>query len=444
MKQTLTIPWGQLFPAAADDDSRFAPHRDKSIALVIPDRLVSPASAARYARLADSIERALREPLALVSRPAHTGDPHLVQLLTHRGAAVTLVVSNAPSATYRSRRVSAVMETPAVPPSRRAAREELICRTIVRHAHFDPDRRAFVLPPQSTSPESAMSRSHPHWPRFDFLRPENWGFDVRQGSSGNPKGKPVDPSNPQWVAASVLSIPSLPAKPFTHSPIARPRHRDCFDTLTTTTDAGRGDPAGCLLRLRQARVEADYTIRPGETGAAAACFRAALALGRARLFGADIPPADDFTLRPAAAAAAATVLYRLVRRAADAARELPRQMRRAGAYGRRDVALELLELRTDAWAAYLAIDEALAAETYEPTESAQGTTATTDGRRDVLGKRIGMLVRAIENLDANLQKRIALLKPAAGTRLIENWRRLLAPAYRELLPWWLDDAGSLS
>jgi hypothetical protein len=186
-------------------------------------------------------------------------------------------------------------------------------------------------------------------------------------------------------------------------------------------------------------VEADFTIRPGETGAAAACFRAALALGRARLFGAEIPPADDFTLRPAAAAAAATVLYRLVRRATDVARELPRQMRRAGAYGRRDVALELLELRTDAWAAYLAIDEALAAETYEPTEDpAQGTTVTTAGRPDVLGKRVGMLVRAIENLDANLQNRIALLTPAAGTRLTENWRRLLAPAYRELLPWWLD------
>ncbi|HYE20821.1 MAG TPA: hypothetical protein VEA69_20410 [Tepidisphaeraceae bacterium] len=461
MKQTLTISWDHLFPAA--DESRFADHRDVPIALVIPDPLVSPASAARYARLAESIERALREPLALVSRPAHTGDPHLVQLLTHRGAAVTLVVSNAPAATYRSRRVSAVMETPAVPPSRRAAREELICRTIVRHAQFDPDRRAFVLPPPSTSPESAMSRSHPHWPRFDFLRPENWGFEVDSSAkakrkTGHGAGEQIrgDASgeartlcpgvfgsgSPQWVPAGVVSSPSLPPKPFTHSPIARPRHRDCFDALATTTpDAGRGDPAGCLLRLRQARVEADHTIRPGETGAAGACFRAALALGRARLFGAEVPPADDFTLRPAAAAAAATVLYRLVRRATDVARELPRQMRRAGAYGRRDVALELLELRTDAWAAYLAIDEALAAETYEPTEDpAQGTTVTgpAAGRRDVLGKRVGMLVRATENLDANLQKRIALLKPAAGTRLIENWRRLLAPAYRELLPWWLD------
>jgi len=222
-------------------------------------------------------------------------------------------------------------------------------------------------------------------------------------------------------------------------------------------------------------VEADYSVRPAAgrvSGLAPAesCFRLALALGRARLFGVEMAASEDFTLTPAAAASAATVLYRAVRRASAAARELPRHLRRAGAYGRRDVALELLELRTDAWAAYLAIDEALSAELYEPrgTETSPSTTAdenaphptitpritglpagaepagtweTRDGcgmaDHQVLSKRVGMLNRAIENLDANLTRQIPHLRPAAGTQLLENWRRLLAPAHRELLPWWL-------
>jgi len=494
MKQTLTISWGKLFPA----DPRFAANRGTPITLVIPDRLLrrpdsftapqgTPSRQQGYSRLASAIDRALQEPLAMASRPNanHPRDPYLLEVLLKRGQLVTLV-SDGQSATYRMRRMPGAMNPAAAHYSLDASRQEFICRAVARYAEFNSDSRAFTIPASSPLTPTVMSHSPSHWPSFEFLCPENWGFEsptspadsksksqvTKRTDSPSLAASPADPNPPaslRWTAPHLFAEPTFPPKALDQSLIARPRYRDIFDAATASSPSnpGRGDPSHLLPRLRQARIEADYSVRAtdgnsGNLAPADSCFRLALALGRARLFGVEMPAGDDFTLTPAAAAAAATVLYRAVRRASAAARELPRHMRLAGAYGRRDVALELLELRTDAWAVYLAIDEALSAELYElrpqpktkPTTdhaahenvithnlNAEVTKVTASGHgtagHQVLAKRVGMLNRAIENLDANLTRQIAHLRPAAGTQLLENWRRLLAPEHRELLPWWL-------
>ncbi len=501
MKQTLTIPWGNILPKTPQNQANL-------IDLVIPDRLVaratarasSPArpSAARASvarastvaraslpvttpssnptppswstRLIQSIQRGLEKPLALISRAINPGDPDLIELLLPRGHWASLV-SNGQSLTYRSRRLPRDLAGNA---PRDIAREELICRAIARYAVFDPDFRAFTIP---HSTETAMSRIRTrqtdHFvarasrlpgvdgfaarasrlPEFEFLRPEYWGFSTHINKTttaadpANPASRAVTPlaalavkpaPKPEigyrWTGHGLFNHAHLPPRQFDHSLIARPRHRDLFGD--TPTNPGRGDPYQCLPRLARARIEADYTVReagdhPRGLMPADSAYRLALALGRCRLFGVEMKESDDFTLTRAAAAAAASVLYRALRRATRGVEELGQHLRRAGAYGRRDLAVELLEFRTDAWAAFLAIDESLSA-------AIEGTGKGTPGiSTDILGKRVAMLMKATENYDANLNEKVRFLRPAAGTQLLENWRRLLAPAHRELLPWWL-------
>ena len=104
-----------------------------------------------------------------------------------------------------------------------------------------------------------------------------------------------------------------------------------------------------------------------------------------------------------------------------------RQIDIGGAYAAEHLALELLEARMDAHAAYLALDEAYAAALY-------------DGSPEVpaMSRRLTQVRRLINLFDGNLQKNLPLLRLAASTYLLDNWRRLLAPTYRDCPPWWLD------
>ena len=54
-----------------------------------------------------------------------------------------------------------------------------------------------------------------------------------------------------------------------------------------------------------------------------------------------------------------------------------------------------------------------------------------------LGDVVDALVDSLEELDTALRSHPALLQIAAGTSLLDNWRALLAPAYRDCPPWWL-------
>jgi len=224
-----------------------------------------------------------------------------------------------------------------------------------------------------------------------------------------------------WTAHNLFrhSPASTPPKPCTST---RPRFKDVFE-IDAPPAPDRGDPFQCVPQLRQARIQCD-AVR-GDPAPAAA-YALALGLGRCRLFGVRPPEGDDFTLTPAAMLAASrqleAELCKAVRRAEGAGDETAR-----AAHLGHNVALELLEGRMNAHAAYLALDEAYAAAVYE-----------SDAAADVMSARMNRVRRMIERLDGNLKNQIPLLRTAARTYLIDNWRRLLAPAYRELPPWWLD------
>jgi transcriptional regulator GlxA family with amidase domain len=109
------------------------------------------------------------------------------------------------------------------------------------------------------------------------------------------------------------------------------------------------------------------------------------------------------------------------------ARLLAERVDAAGAHAQRNLVLDLLEIRMDAHAASLALDEAYAAALYDGSPDAPAMS------RDF--KRVRRLINLF---DVNLQKNLPLLRLAASTYLLDNWRRLLAPAHRDCPPWWLD------
>jgi hypothetical protein len=92
----------------------------------------------------------------------------------------------------------------------------------------------------------------------------------------------------------------------------------------------------------------------------------------------------------------------------------------------------LLEARMDAWAAFLAIDDAYAVASIDAGDSTAALADVVDS-----------LVDSLEDLDAALRLHPAPLHVAAGTSLISNWRTLLSPAYRACPPWWLAEEAAV-
>jgi hypothetical protein len=226
-----------------------------------------------------------------------------------------------------------------------------------------------------------------------------------------------------WTAHNLFRSPNT-TTPTNPSPATRPRFTDPFEEPTA---ADRGDPFQCTPQLRQFRHLCDHA-----TGGLAEprAYWLALGLGRCRLFGVALSPADDFTLSPLSFDHAARHLIDYLAAAVDWLKDVVSRPDAYPAHLHRNIALELLEIRTDAHAAHLALDEAYAAARYENNPQA-----------DMMGRRLRQVRRMINVLDGNLQNNIPLLRPAASTFLLENWRRLLAPAHRDCPPWWLD--GSL-
>jgi hypothetical protein len=83
--------------------------------------------------------------------------------------------------------------------------------------------------------------------------------------------------------------------------------------------------------------------------------------------------------------------------------------------------------RLRAWAAFVAIEDAYTV-----------AIERHDVRADPLLAAMGGLLNAMTALDDALEKQVDLLSLAAGTRLLENWGHMLAPEFREPLPWLLD------
>ena len=286
------------------------------------------------------------------------------------------------------------------------SRAEKARATVARHAQLDADACAFVLSPQQLEGHA--------------MKPATFGVT---GSS----------IAVRWTAEGLFTpwppgSPNPPASP----DLTRPRYCDPFEESEASAD--RGDPFQCLPQLNQTATACRRVLSAMQCAGAQPRVRLAghlrelaqslaLDLGRCRLFG--VSPEADFTLNPRAFEMASTGLIEKLSRML---RRMDRVIEKTSASETaREAALQLLELRTDTHATCLALDEAYAAALYEGKAEATA-----------MGRRMHQVRRLIGILDGNLRKNIPLLRLAASTQLLKNWRRLLAPGYRALPPWWLD------
>lgn len=192
------------------------------------------------------------------------------------------------------------------------------------------------------------------------------------------------------------------------------------------------DPRGCREDLRDALTDPDLAKVGGDgqtaPDGARAAYRLALSLGRCRLFG--VEPGDelDGILPVYLALAAVAELTRLLQGRAEYAASLAERWDRAVDPAEADNwCAGLLGIRMEAWAAGIALDEALL-----DGEQEGGSLAS------VLAEAIDRFHDALDLFDAKLQEQVAILATITHTHLLDNWRALLAPVYQEDLPWWLD------
>jgi len=279
-------------------------------------------------------------------------------------------------------------------------RRDAFARTYVaRYARLNADFHTFI----ANEPAEEIRNFNPE---YQFLNPTSWGFSPTSTNTI---------SSMHWTAHNLFRSPTPPKSPAKQPPATRQRFKDIFEEPTID----RGDPFQCIPQLRQFRTLCQNSSSYAQS--------LAQSLGRCRLFGVRLSDTEDFTLSPLSFDHAASSLIDYLKEACQWASEIQSTADGYSAYLLRNLALELLEIRMDAHATYLALDEAYAAATYECEPTA-----------DAMGRKLNQVRRVINLFDGNLQKQLPLLRLAASTFLLENWRRLLAPTYRDLPPWWLD------
>jgi hypothetical protein len=400
MNTAVTIPWGAVVEGCPPSQQQA-----KALPLVVAEHFrqrsdVCPEGK-EFHQLIDQISQIGPDSMAMVSR---SGNSTCLEVTLPHAGAVAVLTSDG--------QTSVILQQATFPPTvcgiiGPVRQRDAFTRTYVaRYACFDPDGPEFVVSRFDVVDDGSNRMT------TSFLRPESWGFEPTATGF-------------HWTANGLFPPISCPPRSSRPDYAARPRFLDPF----STPEPQRGDPFHCLPQLRQAR---DFCRRgvDGQTPTAISrlyCYSLALALGRCRQFGVRLADADDCTLTPASALQASLQLKSHVR---DAIKRLTNSAWAAkllGAMRVQNHALELLEARMDAHAAHLALDEAYAAALY-------------DGSSEVpaMSRRLHQVRRLINLFDKNLQKNLPLLRLAASTYLLDNWRRLLAPAFRDLPPWWLD------
>ena len=156
-----------------------------------------------------------------------------------------------------------------------------------------------------------------------------------------------------------------------------------------------------------------------------AVFWVAIALGNCRLHGVD-PEEYDGLLTISMAAAAIRAANRLLkdyeRKLIDCSINFDELDEDATI-----CACQVIADRMDLWAADIAITE-----TWELAIDEEEL-----GHRE-LDDLVVLFSENVLQIDEALEKCSALLYTAASTNLLSNWRQLLAPKYKSVLPWWLD------
>jgi hypothetical protein len=206
--------------------------------------------------------------------------------------------------------------------------------------------------------------------------------------------------------------------------------------MTLTKRDAKRDALGHAAELESAladpvlaALEPDASAPAPRLAVNQAAFRVAAALGSCRLCGVELPETLDGTLPPRMALAAGEMLEALLDGQTREAANLSERWDHADWFVGQNLAAELLEVRMEAWAAAVAMDEARAA------ASAQGLYDDL-AELDRLEERLFEGFRAF---DAELQshENLVLLASVTEMPLLANWRALLADEYRSL-PWWLD------
>ncbi len=223
----------------------------------------------------------------------------------------------------------------------------------------------------------------------------------------------------------------------------------------------RRNPGGCVAALwtalgQDALEEFQRDGEPSPTARRAA-YAVAVAQGYCRLF--QVEPGDVRSTLPVrmAVAACAVLGEQLVGWTEDAVQLAERWDAAHGQSERDGLCVGLLEARLDAWAAFVAVDEAGGAVVAraEPAghfpEAAPVDPAGRFGSEDTLkrGLQLGLeaalddLARRLAAFDDALSEQEDILSTICTMPLLDDWRTMLrnSPFVEHGFPWWLD--GSL-
>lgn len=149
---------------------------------------------------------------------------------------------------------------------------------------------------------------------------------------------------------------------------------------------------------------------------------AAVACGKCRLHGGVAP---QIVFPAWLATAAARRLVGLIRQATDDALRLPELWDDSISDEAEDLVAGLIHARMDSWAALLQLDDVL-------------EHCSDDADRSALEPAMQAFETALDAFDRALFTRQDYLATLTGTHLLDNLRGMLAPEFRDPLPWWLD------
>jgi len=471
----------------------------KRIALTGSDPAV-PDTALQHLRA--TISESLRHPLALRLDPEPAGrpgspasDPTYLLILTN-GATVVMRITNTnnPSSdkTISARlddcfftRAAADFARPAgdfaLPGStshahasaehRSAAishgrmRDAVVREWVGRYAMTmgDEDMKGLVPPDRPCDVKGTVQDKPP----AQFLMPTEWGFSggangciwVGYEGSSTSEASLNSEALRRLFAESVEDRSRQPASSSqraTVSPDNRSRRRptryplplsanaDSSRSNQSRTNGSRravtSDAMACVPELTRAMEEypwawvqagESYGDRPAaESSADGAAYRSAVALGRCRLLGSARADLAELTLAPAVGISAAQELALRVKRLARQAKSLPADLRGVTSPRASDLCMGILEARLEAWAAYLAIDESYSA-------AVDGADASTETFSQAIDAALDGLA-AFDDAIQFAEPLVASIASAPGSRLLDNWKKLLAAPYRQSPPWWLD------
>jgi hypothetical protein len=315
--------------------------------------------------------------------------------------------------------------------------------------------------------ETVRSADPTNTPCAHFLAPTAWGFSG--GANGcvwvgyESSSAAEVPPNSETLRRLLAETredgshkPESSNRNANTSPDSRSRRRPSRYPLALSGEASRSnqsrpnsarrsvanDALVCIPELARAMEEYPWAwVQGGESygertssDTSAAAYRSAIALGRCRLLGSSRAELAELALAPAVGMSAARELALRVKQWSQQAKSLPFDMRGATAPRASDLCMGILEARLEAWAAYLAIDESYSA-----------AVDRADASTDAFSQAVDAVLDGLAAFDDAIQFAEPLVTTAAaapGSRLLDNWKKLLAAPYRQSPPWWLDCVAS--